>query len=525
MSASTGSRERAPLLSSQYNQVSRYDSADTLIPAAGSGSLESSTSSSTSITGYQEIVGNHSNSFSWALFRQETMVLSRLTYPVILAYLLQYSINVASVFSLGHLGSDELAASALASMLAAVSGWAVGIGLVTALDTLCSQSFTGARDKHAVGTYLQRGLLATAACHIPIVAIWLWSEPLLLALKQDPIIAHFAGLYLRYLTLGCLPNLWFECVKRYLQAQGIMHASTLVLCIVAPVNMFTNYALVWWKPISLGFIGAPLATAFSYWLMFALLVLYTIYVDGYQAWGGWSRQAFYKLDEFMRLGLPGIITTCAEWWAFEVVALIVSYLGNVPLAAQSVILTTSAFTFQIPQGIGVSCSNRVGNLLGAGQAQHARIAGMVAMTFAAVLGTLCSLFFITVGSWWGHVFTDSLPVIELVAQLMKIGAIYQICDGVSTVIGGILRGQGRQKISAMLMLIAYYVVALPLGIFCGFYLEMGIVGIWTGLCIGIFFSCFVQIGVFIRTDWNYEVHRCQKLVGDEGAEFLAPPLP
>ncbi|KAJ1982581.1 ethionine resistance protein [Dimargaris xerosporica] len=458
----------------------------------------------------------------WDTFKAESKILAKLTYPAVAAYLLQYSINVASVFSLGHLGPDELAASALASMFASVSGWAVGVGLISALDTLCSQSYTGARDVHAVGVYLQRGMVAIAACHLPILLLWWYSEALLLALNQDPAIARLAGTYLRCLMTGCLPNLWFECIKRYLQAQGIMHASTLVLCVVSPLNVLTNYALVWWEPVALGFIGAPIATSISYWLIFILIVLYTLFVDGYQAWGGFSRRAFDHLGQFMRLGIPGAIMVCSEWWAFECVSLIVSYLGNASLAAQSVIMTTSTLSYQIPQGLSVASSNRIGNLLGASRPHTARISGSVAITFAASLGLINSLFYLIVGNWWGQVFSGSAEVIVLVAGAMKMAALFQVCDGVSAVIGGIFRGQGKQKLGALLSLPAYYVIGVPLGVYLGFQWHLGIVGIWGGLSTGVFFICFSELYFYLRTDWDKEVARCQKRVGYEDTAILPP---
>ncbi|RKP36692.1 mate-domain-containing protein [Dimargaris cristalligena] len=452
-------------------------------------------------------------------YHHEVKVLAKLSYPVVLAYLLQYSINVASVFSLGHLGPNALAASALATMFASVTGWAFGIGLITALDTLCSQSFTGARDIHAVGTYLQRGIVAITICHVPIVIFWWYSESMLLALNQDPEIAHLAGLYLRYLIIGCLPNLLFECVKRYLQAQEIMHASTIVLCIVSPINILANYALVWWKPVALGFIGAPIATSICYWLMFILLVLYTTFVDGYQAWGGWSRASFQNIDQFMQLGLPGVVMICAEWWAFELVALAASYLGNIPLAAQSVVFTTVTLAFQIPEGISVACTNRVGNLLGAALPEAARSASIVAVVFSAGVGILNSLFFLLVGNWWGWLFTDEPEVVVLVSSLMKMAALFQIFDCISTVLAGILRGQGRQKLGALLSFPAHYIIGIPLGLYLSFTRGMGIIGLWIGLCAGITTICLSQYYFYARSDWVHEVEKCRKRVGLEGGDY------
>lgn len=110
--------------------------------------------------------------------------------------------------------------------------------------------------------------------------------------------------------LGAPAFIAFEAVKKYLQAQGIMQASTYVLLLASPLNFGLNYVLVHCEPIRLGFIGAPLATSISYWLMLILLLLYIKHVRGSEAWGGWSRDAFKDWWPFMRLAIPGILMVC-----------------------------------------------------------------------------------------------------------------------------------------------------------------------------------------------------------------------
>lgn len=69
------------------------------------------------------------------------------------------SLNMASVFTLGHVGQKELASCALATMYANVAGYSLGIGMSTALDTLCSQAHTSSNDPLDVGRHLQRGIV------------------------------------------------------------------------------------------------------------------------------------------------------------------------------------------------------------------------------------------------------------------------------------------------------------------------------------------------------------------------------
>jgi len=77
----------------------------------------------------------------------------------------------------------------------------------------------------------------------PISALWIWSESILLALKQDPEVAHYAATYLKWLLLG-LPAYGFNNVaRRYFQSQGLFDAPTRIIILVAPVNVVLNYLL------------------------------------------------------------------------------------------------------------------------------------------------------------------------------------------------------------------------------------------------------------------------------------------
>lgn len=111
----------------------------------------------------------------------------KLAWPVSLGYLLQMSLGLASVFTLGHVGTNELAAAALGSMFANVTGFSIGIGLAAALDTLCSQAYTAAENKHILGFHLQRGLFIMLLITPLISLLWVFTESLLLLLEQDPI--------------------------------------------------------------------------------------------------------------------------------------------------------------------------------------------------------------------------------------------------------------------------------------------------------------------------------------------------
>ncbi|KAG0281659.1 hypothetical protein BGZ95_001018 [Linnemannia exigua] len=439
---------------------------------------------------------------------QEFKILLRYSGPVVLTYILQNSLQMASLISLGHLGSIELAASSLASMFAAVTCWSVSLGTATALDTLCSQSFTS-HHPHMLGVHLQRAILVLMLLFIPIAGVWLSSEYIFSLLGQEPELALHAALFLRGLLPGAPAFLMFECVKKYLQAQGNMHASTYVLLIASPLNVILNYTLVWNKYIGLGYIGAPIATSISYWNMLILLLLYIRFVDGKQGWGGWSRDAFTGWATFLKLAIPGVMMVCTEWWAFEVVSLAASYLGTVSLAAQSVVVQTSALLYTIPFGVSIAASNRVGNLIGKGDHRSAKIASRVSLALAIIFGMSNSTMLLLLKDRWGLLFSDDVDVVKTVAMVLPLVALFQVSDGIAGVAGGVLRGVGLQHLGAYLNLIAYYIVAFPVGYVLTFKLGYGLKGLWSSLCVALWMVSAGEFWVIVKTNWPKEVEKCK----------------
>ena len=177
-------------------------------------------------------------------WQREAKVLARYSGPLIITFLLQYSLTVASIFTVGHLGTTELAAVSLASMTANITGYAIYQGLATSLDTLCSQAY-GSGHKKLVGLQMQRMVYFLWAISIPIGIIWLSAEAILMRIVPEPDVAKLAGKYLKVVLIGAPGYATFESGKRYVQAQGLFSAALYVLLIAAPFNAFMNWLFVW----------------------------------------------------------------------------------------------------------------------------------------------------------------------------------------------------------------------------------------------------------------------------------------
>ncbi|TFY70742.1 hypothetical protein EVG20_g2271 [Dentipellis fragilis] len=393
-----------------------------------------------------------------------------------------------------------------------LSGWCVALGGTTALDTLGSQSFTGGKRSTDLSVHFQRCVVLLWILFIPVAVVWFNISRILLALGQDARLSYDTESYLRILAFGGPGYIAFESLKKYLQCQGIMRGSTIVLVIVSPLNAALNIVLVHYTP--LGYLGSALALSLMYWVAFALLAIYAWLSPTHQhnnTWGGIRpRQVFdfHNCLLFLKLALPGILMVGTEWAAFEIVALAAGRLGSLSLAAQSVIMTTDQILNTIPFGIGIAASTRVGNFIGARSASGAKAAGHLSALLSTITGFIVMVLLLCTKDVYGYIFSDDAAVVHLVAQVMPLVASFQIADGLAGSCGGVLRGLGRQHLGALFNLVAYYVMALPMGLALAFHWHLGLQGLWIGQVVALF---IVGIGeyvvVWLCTDWEKEVER------------------
>ncbi|ODQ63241.1 MATE efflux family protein [Nadsonia fulvescens var. elongata DSM 6958] len=442
--------------------------------------------------------------------KRETTVLAKYSVPLIITFLLQQSLTTASVFSVGHLGKTELAAVSLAGMTASITGYALIQGIATCLDTLCPQAY-GRGDLRIVGLHFLRCTVLMLATSVFIGIIWFNGTHILnYVIPSEPELNYLAGSYLRILLIGLPGYCLFENLKHYLQAQGIFHASTYVLAICAPLNVALNYLLVWNKHIGIGFLGAPIGVVISIYVMSLLLVCYTIFINGYQCWCGFDRTLFQNWNRMIRLAIPGIVMIEAEWLAFEILTLAASRFGTTTLAAQSVIATLASLFFQPAFAISIAASTRVANFIGARLPKAAIMATNVALVTAVVLGCFNGFFVYTFRREICSLFTKDQEVIEVACKVLPIAAFYQINDCLGAITGGILRGQGRQKIGGYLNIFFYYVVALPVAFTLAFRFDFELEGLWLGISIALVFVSFTQAFCVYTSDWDTIIEKSEE---------------
>ncbi|XP_064394643.1 multidrug and toxin extrusion protein 1-like isoform X2 [Halichondria panicea] len=413
----------------------------------------------------------------------------------------QFVYSTAILFA-GHISgsSRELDAVSLAISVSNVTGFVVIIGLSSAADTLCPQSF-GAKNYKRVGEVYQQGLMILAIAVLPVAALWINSESLFLLLQQPPCVVPLASQFLRVFILMLPPLIVMTMTQRYLQAQSVVWVFTLtgllfnlLTAALCALFLYGLHLDVYYIAVAM-VVAAYLATGF--------LVMY-IKVRGLHklTWGGWSFKSLDNWWLFLKLGLPGFLMVAFEWWTFEISVLVSGSLGETALGVNTILLQLLTLMFMFPLGTGTAVSVRVGNALGAGNSLGAKRASYVALFLQVFIVSLLATVLGLCHNVVGRIFTEDEDVIRETSYTLYAALVLIFFDQIQGTISGVFRGAGLQIMAACINFSVFYLVGLPIGVCLALLTDLGTLGMWIGLSIASVTQACVFIGILFSLNWD-----------------------
>ncbi|KAM4583728.1 multidrug and toxin extrusion protein 1-like [Odontesthes bonariensis] len=432
--------------------------------------------------------------------RDELGHLIKLAGPVFISQLMVFMISIISVVFCGHLGKTELAGVSLAAAVVNVTGISIGTGLSTTCDTLISQTY-GSGNLKRVGVIIQRGVLILLLACFPCWAVLINTEPILLAVKQSPEVASLSQLYVKIFMPALPAAFMYQLQGKYLQNQGIMWPQVITGIAGNVLNAIINYIFLY--PLELGVAGSAAANAISQYLLALLLYVYIYWRGLHKAtWGGWSLDCLQEWGLFIKLAIPSMLMICLSWWIFEIGGFLAGLISEIELGAQSIAYQLCIVFHMCPLGFSVAASVRVGNALGAGNTEQAKLSCKVPIICAFTIACFVGVCIGIARNLIGYIFTSEQDIILRVGDVMLIFGFMHVCDATVGVAAGVLRGAGKQLIGAVCNLVGFYVVGFPIGVSLMFGANMGIVGLWTGLAIGVTLQAIFYIIFLCKLDWK-----------------------
>ena len=426
--------------------------------------------------------------------RRELRELFRLALPLAAAQAGTQLMGLVDVAVLGRVGAVELAGSGLANAVFFAFS-VMGMGMVFGVDPLIAQA-VGAGDHARARRVFWQGIWLSLLVSVVLTAILVAGVVALPLLGAEPELVPPARTYLVIRIVSIVPFLMFFVARSYLQAHGITRPMLLAMVIANVVNLVADIALVFGVGNvipAMGVAGAALATVLCTFLQLAIVgravlkVPVPEHVD--------HRPDRRAIAQAARLGLPIALHMGAEVGIFALVALLAGRLGTLHLAAHQLVIGLASFTFTVALGVAAAGSVRVGNAIGARDAEGTRKAGHATFVAGAIVMGVSAMTFALFPAQLARLVTNQETVIVASIPLMMVAAVFQLSDGIQAVGAGVLRGAADTKYTFWANIAGHWVIGFPVALWLGFGRGMGIVGLWWGLCAGL---TVVAILLFVR---------------------------
>lgn len=413
--------------------------------------------------------------------------------PLVGSHVAQFALHVTDTIMLGWYGVTDLAAGALGATLFFVV-FTLGMGYGQAVMPMVA-TFAAAGEGTEVRRVTRMGMWLSIGFSALALPLFLMSGPILGAMGQDPEVARIGGEYLAIIGFGMAPALVVMVVKSYLAALGRTQVVFWATVLGVFVNIGANWVLIFGNlgfP-ELGARGAAIASVLVQIVTLVAMLGYAVLLPSlrqYQLLVRFWRPDWTALRRVNALGLPIGFAMLAETGLFAASAVMMGWLGALPLAAHSIALEITAMFFMVHLGLSNAATVLVGRARGRGDGPGLRAAAKAAVLLSLGFAAATMLvYWIAAEPMVGLFLKPDEPqrdlIVPLGVTLLMVAALFQFADAGQVMAMGLLRGVQDTRQPMVIAAVSYWLVGLPAGYGLGFVIGWEGVGIWLGLVAGL----------------------------------------
>jgi len=414
-----------------------------------------------------------------------------LALPVVLSQVGQVTVSLVDNMMVGHVGTPELAAASFANSVFII-GMVFGMGITYGITPLVGNAFSKGKFKE-VAILLKNGMFIHFIAAIVLTSLMFGIYFLLPLLGQPADVLELAKPYYLLLCLSYFPFMLFFSIKQFFEGVGNTKMAMQITLLANGINVIVNYLFIFGKfgfP-ELGLVGAGIGTLVSRIFMLLLFPVYVIKIPKIKKYFSDARKQvlnYSKIFSILKIGIPIGFQIVVEVIAFAIGAVMMGWLGEIPLAAHQVALGMASFSYMISLGISQANTIRVSHQMGVKDYHAMKMAATASTHLVLVFMIVMGVVFVIGRNYLPLLFTIDPAVVNVAAGLLIIAAIFQVFDGLQVIMLSTLRGMADVKLPMFLTFFAYLVIGIPTSYALAFLFHLGAQGIWYGYLAGLAFA-------------------------------------
>jgi putative MATE family efflux protein len=396
----------------------------------------------------------------------------RLAVPALGALAAEPLYLLADTAIVGHLGTRQLAALALAgSVLSAV---------VTLSNFLTYGTTAQVARLHGAGEDRRAGEIAAQSLYLAIligvaataVTVAL-ADPLMALVGGSGATADLAARYLRLSALGLTAALIALAGQGYLRGVGDLRSPLIVVVAANAFNIVLEllfvYAFGW------GLDGSAVGTVVAQAGMGAAFTIMLLRAPATS-----RRPHASQLRSLAHMGGHIVVRTGSLLLAFLVAGAVLARESDDALGAHQIAFQVFIFLALVLDAIAIAGQILVGRLLGAGDARGAIHAANRMCLWSIAGGIVMAAGLLATSHLLPHAFTSDDDVLHEAATLWPLFALMQPVGALVFALDGILLGAGDTRYLAYAMAFSALGVFLPIALLT-LHFDWGVTGVWAGI--------------------------------------------
>ena len=223
----------------------------------------------------------------------------------------------------------------------------------------------------------------------------------------------------------------------------------------------------------------------------------------------WKNNIIQKdeIAKVLRVTIPIAAILFLDMACYEIFTILAGLFGETQLAVHVALANSSSMYYMIPLGISVAVMTFISNDMGSKAINRIRndmIFGIIVDLIITFAYYLLMLFF---RNEWAEMFSTDETTKTMLLEILSIYLFIMGFDGVQVTLSGVIKGIGKQKEATYGMIVAYYLVALPLIYLLAFVCELKVLGIWLGFGSAIILLFIFYIYIVRKTDFREQAEK------------------
>lgn len=410
----------------------------------------------------------------------------RVALPAIAGLSTQMVVSLVDSAMVGRL--DE-ATYALAAMgIGVLATWALVSffsSLATGTHVIVARRF-GQNNFLECGNTLNNSLIASVIVGVVVAGIGAaLASPIAHFFASDETVGNYASEYLFFRFLG-IPFFLISVSYRGFFF-GISKTKIFMVSGILTnfFNVIFNYMFIYgsFGLPRMGLAGAGLGSTlatFSDVVFYLIIILLPSYRNKYQNF------KHFKLNKEIIKGIYKISIPVSFQNVFVLIGFlsfvaITGIIGTAEQAATQAIISTLFISFLPLFGFGIAVQTLVGNNLGAGKYNLAKIYGFETAKVATIYTILLGIVFLAVPQYVLLIITNDWGIIELAKSSLRIAGFAQIFYATGVVLANGLQAAGRTVFVMKAEMITNLIIFVPLAYLIGVVFGFGLTGAWFAL--------------------------------------------